>query len=111
MKKSQIGFKACVEGDNKQSEVVVPSPTEIEENVEQRINAEREYEEHMMNFQKLLTQNKWLKIILYGICVLVLGVFIYSAGYTNGAHDQAEGNGIYQSIVDKDGKTYVIFKK
>ena len=111
MKKSQIGFKACVEGDNKQSEPTVPSPTEIENNVEQRINAEREYEEHMMNFQRLLTQNKWLKLALYGICVLVLGAFIYSVGYTNGAYDQAEGNGVYQSIVDKDGKTYVIFKK
>lgn len=111
MKKSQIGFKACVEGDNKSSEPTMPTPAEIENNVEQRMNAEREYEEHMMNFQKLLTQNKWLKLALYGICVLILGIFIYSAGYVNGAKDQATGTGIYQSIVDKDGNTYVIRKK
>lgn len=113
MKKSQIGFKACLDKEDKEkSNIEMPSPAEIEENVEQRMIAEREYEEHMTNYHKLIKQNSIFKMIGYGILAVIIASVIYIIGYNNGAEDQINDNGPYVKITEANtGKTHIILKK
>lgn len=112
MKKTQIGFKACLENNDKKSdEQSSISPAQIREEIAHDLNAEREYEEHMESYHNLIMQNKLLKRIGIGIGVAIAFCAIYVIGYFNGAKCQAQNNGPYTKIVDTSGQTHVILKK
>ncbi len=111
-KNKQIGFKACLDEDKPNEKVEIESAqiSAIEEDVEQRLNAEREYEEHMVNFHKLKKENRLFRLISYIIGFILILVGVYFIGYFSGAKDQITDNKIYKKITDQTGKTYIVFK-
>lgn len=112
MKKTQIGFKACLENNDKKQEDQQPiSPAQIREEIVHDMNAEREYEEHMESYHNLIMQNRLLKRIGIGIGIAIAAFAIYLLGYFNGAKSQALNNGPYTKIIDTTGQTHIILKK
>lgn len=112
MKKTSIGFKSCVENeDKKNEEMQMPSPAQIREEVVHDMNAEREYEEHMESYHNLILQNRLFKRIGISIGIVLAMAIIYVIGYFNGAKHQITNNGPYAKITDIAGQTHIIFKK
>lgn len=119
-KKTQIGFKAALEENEKPEAEETPqiSKVDIDDIVEERVARENDYNEHMRHYESLCEKDykeKKTRNIILIVLLTLLGVSIiynfYQYAYKKGAEDQCKGNGPYIQIVDKNNNLYFVEKQ
>ncbi len=118
-RKSQIGFKAALETEEKEVQEDTPQITraDIDDIVEERVAREKDYEKHMDHYEMLCnkdnnrenTKNILIVVLITLFAVLSLYSF-YQYAYKKGALEQCKGIGPYQKVIDKTNNSFIIEK-
>lgn len=119
-KRQSIGFKSCIEENKEevpQQETKQITSADLDEIIEERMDRERDYENHMNHYNVLCeNENKRqnFKQILIIVILTLLAVCcvksFYEYAYDKGAYDQCQGKGNYVKVIDKNNIEHIIRK-
>lgn len=110
MKKSTIGFKACMDENAKTNSDPENNASAEEDTIAEKINAQYEFEKHMEEYNTIKSKlTVYKNIILFVLAALILFLALKQA-YDYGAYMQIIGNGPYRSVTTSNNETIIVRK-
>lgn len=121
IKRRQIGFKACLDENKEESlndtEKNQITSDDLDDIIEERMDRERDYENHMNHYNTLCEKENNTKKIKYTLIIVILTLLttfciklFFDYAYNKGAYDQCNRNSIYIKITDQNNNTHIIRK-